>query len=133
MQECGTGSGISVQGCGEFAVCSYIDLNVQERYLLGRVFKSKFDCGMEVVHEVFHGLELFGSAQNNQGEIAYESVPEGDGPDEDFLDGVFVMTHEEGGIQWGSFGSNGCTNELEKKACPSMKGCFSSGQFQVVF
>ena len=40
-----------------------MDLHVKEGYLLGRVFKSKLDCGTEVVHEVFYGLELFGSAR----------------------------------------------------------------------
>ena len=62
MENCGTVSGFSVYDCGEFAVCSYVDLYVLEGYLFGGVFKSKFDCGMEVTHEVFHGLELFGSA-----------------------------------------------------------------------
>ena len=49
--------------------CSSVDLLVKERYLLDRVFKSKFDCRMEVIHEVFQGLEPFGSAQKDQEDI----------------------------------------------------------------
>ena len=46
---------------------------------------------MDVAHEVFHGLELFGSASKDQENIVYESHPEGDGPDEGLPDGVFVV------------------------------------------
>ena len=84
------------------------------RISLGRVSKSKFDCGMEVIHEVFHGLGLFGGAQIDQEDIIYESLPEGDGPDEGFLDSFLVATSEKVGICWGGFSTHGCTNELEK-------------------
>ena len=47
-------------------------------------------------------------------DIVYESLPEGDGPDEGFPDGFFVATHEKVGVWWGAFGSHGCADELEK-------------------
>ena len=37
------------------------------------MFKGKFDCRMEVIHKVFHRLELFGSAQKDQEDIVWES------------------------------------------------------------
>ena len=59
------------------------------------MFKSEFDCEMEVINEVFHGLEMFGGAQKDQEGMVYESLPEGDGPDEGFLEGFLVATYEK--------------------------------------
>ena len=78
------------------------------------MFKSEFDCGVEVIHEIFHGLELFGGAYEDQGDVTYESLPERDCPDESFLNGLSVMAHEEVGIWWGSLGSHGYASKLEK-------------------
>ena len=78
------------------------------------VFKDEFDCGEEVVHEILHGLELFNSAQEDQGDVVYESLPEEDCPDKGIMDGFFVVTHEEVGTWWSSFGSTGSVNKLEK-------------------
>ena len=78
------------------------------------MFKSEFDCGMEVVNELLHVLELFGGAWEDQEDVIYESLPERDCPDEGFLDGFFVVTDEEVGIWWGSLGSHRCANILEK-------------------
>ena len=58
------------------------------------MFKGKFDCRMEVIHKVFHRLELFGSAQKDQEDIVCESPPDVDGPNEGLLDSFFVATHE---------------------------------------
>ena len=96
--------------CGQF-LCGSSCLG---RISLGRVFKSKFDCGMEVIHEVFHGLGLFGGAQIDQEDIVYEFLPEGDGPDKGFLDSFLVATNEKVSVCWGGFSTHGCTNELEK-------------------
>ena len=46
--------------------------------------------------------------------IIYKPFPEGDCPDEGFPDGFFVVAHEKVGIWWGSFGSHGCTHQLEE-------------------
>ena len=81
---------------------------------LGGVFKSKFDCGLEVIHEILHGLEWFGGAYEDQEDVIYESLPERDCPDEGFPDGFFVTAHEEVSIWWGSLGSHGCADKLEK-------------------
>ena len=114
MQKCGTVSGFSVQGCLEFVACSYVDLHVQEGNLLGGVFESEFDRGVEVIHENLHGLELFGGAQEDQEDVIYKYLPEVDCSDKGFLDDFFVTTHEEAGIWWSSLGSHGCANKLEK-------------------
>lgn len=53
-----------------------MDFHVLERYLLGGVFKGEFNCWVEVVHEILDGLELFGSAQEDQEDVVYESLPE---------------------------------------------------------
>ena len=50
---------------------------------------------MEVIHEILHGLELFGGAYEDQEDVIYESLPKRDCPDEGFLDGFFVTAHEE--------------------------------------
>ena len=78
------------------------------------MFKSEFDCGMEVIHDILHGLELFGCACEDHEDIIYESLPERDCPDEGFPNGFFVTTHEEVGIWWGSLGSHGRADKLEK-------------------
>ena len=39
-------------------VCSYVDLNVYEGYLLSGVFKGEFDCGVDVVHEILFTNKL---------------------------------------------------------------------------
>ena len=39
-----------------------MDRRVWEGYLLSGVFKSELDRGLEVVHEILHGLKLFGGA-----------------------------------------------------------------------
>ena len=78
------------------------------------MFKSEFDCGVEVIHEILHGLELFGGAYEDRGDVTYESLPERDCPDEGFPNGLLVMAHEEVGIWWGSLGSHGYANKLEK-------------------
>ena len=78
------------------------------------MLKSEFDCGVEVIHEILHGLELFGGAYEDQEDIIYESLPESDSPGEGFPDGFFMMVHEEVGICWGSLGSHGCADKLEK-------------------
>ena len=78
------------------------------------MFKSEFDCGVEILHEVFHELELFGCAYEDQEDVICESLPERDCPDEGFPDGFFVTTHEEVSIWWGSLGSHGCADKLEK-------------------
>ena len=81
---------------------------------MGGVFKSEFDRGVEIIHEVLHGLELFGCAYEDQEDVIYESLPERDCPDEGFPDGFFVTAHEEVSIWWGSLGSHGCADKLEK-------------------
>ena len=91
-----------------------MDLHVKEGYLLGGVFKSEFDHGVEVIHEILHGLELFGGAYEDQEDVIYESLPERDCPDEGVLGDFFVTGHEEIGIWWGSLGSHGCANKLEQ-------------------
>ena len=62
------------------------------------MFKSEFDRGVEVVHEILHGLELFGGTSEDQENVIYESLPERDCPDKSFSDGFFMATHEEVGI-----------------------------------
>ena len=42
------------------------------------MFKGEFDCMLKIVHEIFHELELFGNAQQNNEDVIYESFPEGD-------------------------------------------------------
>ena len=81
---------------------------------MGEVFKSEFDRGVEAIHEILHGLELFGGAYVDQEYVIYESLPERDYPDKGFPDGFFVTAHEEVGIWWGSLGSHGCADNLEK-------------------
>ena len=61
------------------------------------MFKSEFDRGVEVIHEIFHELELFGCACEDHEDVIYESLPERDCPDEDFPDGFLLTTHEEVG------------------------------------
>ena len=78
------------------------------------MFKSKFDCRMEVIHEIFHGLELFSISQKDQEDIIYEYLSEIYGPDAGLPDGFFVVTNEKVGLWWGSLGSHGSTNKLEK-------------------
>ena len=78
------------------------------------MFKSEFDRGVEVIHEILHELELFGGAYEDQEDVIYESLPERDCPDEGILSGFFVTGHEEIGIWWGSLGSHGCANKLEQ-------------------
>ena len=56
--------------------------------------------GVEVGHEILHGLQLFGGAQEDQEDITYESHRERNCPDEGFLNGFFMMVHEEVGIWW---------------------------------
>ena len=46
------------------------------------MIKSEFDRGVEIIHEVLHGLELFGCAYEDQEDVIYESLPEKDCPDE---------------------------------------------------
>ena len=46
-----------------------MDLHVEEGYLLGGVFKSGFDHGVEVVHEIFHELDLFGGFKEDHGDV----------------------------------------------------------------
>ena len=62
------------------------------------MFKSDFDCGVEVIHEIVYGLELFGGAYEDQEDVIYRSFPERDCPDEGFPDGFFMMVHEVVGI-----------------------------------
>ena len=87
-----------------------MDLHVQEGYLLGDVFKSEFDCRVEGIHDILHGLELFVCAYEDHEDVIYESLPESEG----FPDGFFVTTHEEVGIWWGKLGSHGRADKLEK-------------------
>ena len=61
-----------------------MDLHVEEEYFLDGVFKSEFDRGVEVIHEIIHGLELLGGAEEYQEHVIYESLPENDCPDKDF-------------------------------------------------
>ena len=81
---------------------------------MGGVFKSEFDRGLEFIQEILQGLELFGCAYEDQEDVIYESLPERDCPDEGFPDGFFVTAHEEVSIWWGSLGSHGCADKLEK-------------------
>ena len=81
---------------------------------MGEVFKSEFDRGVEAIHEILHGLELFCGAYVDQEYVIYEPLPERDCPDEGFPDGFFATAHEEFGIWLGSLGSHGCANKLEK-------------------
>ena len=62
---------------------------------MGGVFKSEFDRGLEVIHKIRHGLELFGGADEDQEDVINESLPKRDCPDEGFLDGFFMTAHEE--------------------------------------
>ena len=78
------------------------------------MFKNEFDLEVEVIHEILHGLELFGGAYEDQEDVIYESLPERDCPDEGFLDNFFMMAHEEVSIWWGSLGYHGCAGKLEK-------------------
>ena len=78
------------------------------------MFKSEFDRGVEVIHEIFDGLELFRCASEDHEDVIYESLPEKDCPDEGFPDGFFLTTHEEVGIWWDSLDSHGRTDKLEK-------------------
>ena len=78
------------------------------------MFKSEFDRGVEAIHEIIHGLELFCGAYVDQEYVIYEPLPERDCPDEGFPDGLFATAHEELGIWLGSLGSHGCANKLEK-------------------
>ena len=70
------------------------------------MFKSYFNCRVKVVHEIVHGLELFGSPKEDKKMSIHESFPEGDCPVKGFPDGFSVMTHEEVGIWWGGLGSH---------------------------
>ena len=88
-----------------------MDLRIYEGYLLGGVFKSEFDRGVEIFHEVLHGLELLGCAYEDQEDVIYESLPERNCPDEGFQDGFFVTAYEEVGVWWSSLGSH-------ENACP---------------
>ena len=62
------------------------------------MFKSEFDCGVEILHKMLHGLELFDDPYEDHEDVIYESLPERDCPDEGFPDGFFVTSHEEVGI-----------------------------------
>ena len=62
------------------------------------MFKSESDCGVEILHEMLHGLELFDDAYEDHEDVIYESLPERDCPDEGFPDGFFVTSHEVVGI-----------------------------------
>ena len=42
------------------------------------MFKSELDRGVEVIHEILHGLELFGGAYEHQEYVIHESLPERD-------------------------------------------------------
>ena len=86
----------------------------KEKNLLGGVSKSEFDHRVEVVHEILHGLQLYGGAQEDQEDAIYESLPERNCPDEAFPDGFFVTAHEEVGIWWGSFCSHSFASMLKK-------------------
>ena len=50
------------------------------------MFKSGFDYGVEVVHEILHGLKLFGGAYEGQEDFIYEPLPERYCPDKGFPD-----------------------------------------------
>ena len=78
------------------------------------MFKSEFDRGLEAGHEILHGMELFGSAWEDQEDVISESLPESDCPDKGFPDDFIVTAHEEVAIWWGSLGSHGCADKLEK-------------------
>ena len=78
------------------------------------MFKSEFDGRVEVVHEILHGLELFGDALEDQEDVVYESLLGKDCPDKGLPDGLFVTAHEEVGVWWGRFGSHGCADKLEQ-------------------
>ena len=78
------------------------------------MFRSEFDRGVEVVHKIFHGLDLFGGAYKDQEDVIYESLPEGDLTDKSFPDGFFVTPHEEVGIWWGILSSQGYATKLDK-------------------
>ena len=45
------------------------------------MFNCEFDRGVEVVHEILHGQEMFGGAWEDQVDVIYESLPERDCPD----------------------------------------------------
>ena len=60
--------------------------------------------------EVVHGY----SAQEDQEDVVYESILEGDCPDKGFQGSFYVATYEEIAIWWGNLGSHGCANKLEK-------------------
>ena len=78
------------------------------------MFKSEFDRGLEVIHEILHGMELFGGAYEDQEDVIYESLPERHCPNEGFPNIFFVIAHEEVGIWCGRFRSHGCADKLEK-------------------
>ena len=78
------------------------------------MFKSEFDRGVEAIHEILHGLELFGGAYEDQEVVIYDSLPERDCPDEGFPNGFFMMVHEKVSIWWGSLDFYGSANKLEK-------------------
>ena len=48
------------------------------------MFRNEFDRGVEVVHEIPHGQELFGGAYEDQEDVIYESLPERDCPEKGF-------------------------------------------------
>ena len=49
------------------------------------MFNGEFDCMLKIAHEIFHELELFGSAQQNSEDVIYESFPEEDSSDKDLV------------------------------------------------
>ena len=97
-----------------FVVWSYMNLQVEEGYILGRAFKSEFDHVVEVIRKILNGMELLEGAYGDQKDVIYESLPERGCSDEGFPDGFFVTAHEAVGIWWGSLGFHDCAGNLGK-------------------
>ena len=53
---------------------------------------------LKIVHEIFHELELFGSAQQNSEDVIYESFAEGDCPDKDLISSWLPMKRMTYGV-----------------------------------
>ena len=100
--------------CEEFSVCSNRDLYVQERYLLGGVLKSEFDCGLGVVNEVIRNWKWLFSVYEGLEDLIYNFLPEEYSPDNCLFGYFFIEAYEEVGIQWGSFGPHSCAKSRRK-------------------
>ena len=72
---------------------------MQERYLLGGVLKSEFDCGLGVVNEVIRNWKWLFSAYEGLEDLIYNFLPKEYSPDNCFFGYFFIEAHEEVGIQ----------------------------------